>query len=333
MSKFGILAGVVAVGAAAWTGGWFYLSGEAESRMDAELAKLKARGVAITCPAREIGGYPFRFEVRCAAPTIAIERTGATAKVSALRAVALLYNPTHAIIELDGPLEASHPTAGTATATWATLQASARLAENWSIRASLAAKTLDAKATAPMGNTVRLVAETAEAHVRPLEVGAGRFDIDIQSLFLKLQTEIDGAPVGPPMADVSLDVTAKAVPLTRGGDQLKAWANAGGSLEIKGLKMTAGDLDANARGDLAADPAGLLTGAISVAASGLEKVAANPSSLGLPRGAGAAMGALMIMAPKETVDGVERRRLDIKLDKGAVRIGPIKAGSLPPLFQ
>jgi hypothetical protein len=332
VSKYGILAGVVAVLAAGWTGGWYYLTGQAETLMDAELAKLKARGVTVTCPERSIGGFPFRFEVRCAAPTVAVERTGMTAKVTALRAVALLYNPTHAIIELDGPLEATQSQGGTVTATWATLQASARLADSWTVRASLAAKTLDAKASSADGKTVRLVAETAEAHVRPVEVGANRFDIDIQSLFLKLQTEIDGAPVGPPTADVSVDLTARGWPLTRGGAPFKTWAANGGSLEIKGVKITAGELDANASGSLASDPAGLLTGAVAVSAAGLEKVATDPASLGLPRGAAAAIGALMIMAPKETVDGVPRRRVDIKLDQGAVRIGPIKAGSVPPLF-
>ena len=75
----------VLVLAVAWSGLWFYASGEAETRINAWQAQQAAAGRTFACGNQAVGGFPFRIEVRCtkvsvelkdAKPAIAIRLIG-----------------------------------------------------------------------------------------------------------------------------------------------------------------------------------------------------------------------------------------------------------------
>lgn len=54
-----IIAGVLAVGALGWTGVWFWLKGQIETRMDAEIAQMARGGGELRFARREVQGFPF----------------------------------------------------------------------------------------------------------------------------------------------------------------------------------------------------------------------------------------------------------------------------------
>ncbi|HEU0223077.1 MAG TPA: DUF2125 domain-containing protein [Paracoccaceae bacterium] len=53
----------LAVLAAAWTGGWYWLRGDVAAGLDAEEKRIAEAGGAISYGGREIGGFPFGYEV------------------------------------------------------------------------------------------------------------------------------------------------------------------------------------------------------------------------------------------------------------------------------
>lgn len=53
----------LAVGAAAWTGAWWWAAQTMTDRLDAELAALADAGVTVTAASRRVGGFPFRLEL------------------------------------------------------------------------------------------------------------------------------------------------------------------------------------------------------------------------------------------------------------------------------
>ena len=53
-----------------WTGLWFYAAAAAEETLDGWRAREAKSGRVYSCATQTIGGYPFRFEVRCVKPAM-----------------------------------------------------------------------------------------------------------------------------------------------------------------------------------------------------------------------------------------------------------------------
>src|SRR5947207_1778507 len=58
-----------------WSGLWFYAASAAESTIASVRAREAKAGRIFACGTQTIGGFPFRFEVRCAGPTIELHDT------------------------------------------------------------------------------------------------------------------------------------------------------------------------------------------------------------------------------------------------------------------
>src|SRR4051812_32293450 len=68
------LALVLAV-AVVWTGVWFYAASAAEVTLAGWRDREAKSGRIYTCGKQTIGGYPFRFEVRCSDPGMELRGT------------------------------------------------------------------------------------------------------------------------------------------------------------------------------------------------------------------------------------------------------------------
>ncbi len=87
---------------ALWTLYWFIASSIVQSNVAGERAKLADEGKTLTCAHEAWGGFPFRFEVTCDQPQLAIEN-GPTVQSAKFQALAQAYDPGHIIALLDGP--------------------------------------------------------------------------------------------------------------------------------------------------------------------------------------------------------------------------------------
>ena len=76
----------------------------------------------LTCDNLKRAGTPFRIGFDCTRTAIKENATGSMISAGAIRAVAHIFNPGKALVELDGPLNASLLDGGVVTANWSLLR-------------------------------------------------------------------------------------------------------------------------------------------------------------------------------------------------------------------
>ena len=92
-----------------WTGFWFYASSQVGAQFERWRTREAQSGRVYDCGKLDVGGYPFRFEVRCKDASVDLISQTANRKfgkgqLSEILAVAQIYNPRLLIAEFDGPL-------------------------------------------------------------------------------------------------------------------------------------------------------------------------------------------------------------------------------------
>jgi len=325
-----------------WTGGWFWLKGEAARRMDDQLERLATRGIAITCPDRTIGGWPFRFDIDCSNPTLTQPSRLTSVALKHLRLTTLVYQPTLVILELDGPLAATGPNGESIHAVWTQLQASIGLTLSPAIRPqrlSVAVDGLTAGAARPGSQEVKLTTTHAELHTRPApDANPGAEDIDIAASLAAATVSIADRPIGPEATDWTLAAVARNLPasLVEGQSAAQAWAENLGRLDLRAVRMTLGAFALNGQGSLSIGLDGLLGGQIKLVASGLGSIMA-PTAASLKGRAeliGLATAFTLFGKPVQDPSGTAPagRGLDMTIEQGRIKVGPTAFGHIPPLF-
>lgn len=328
------LIGILVLVALAWTAGWWWLRGEVAARLDAELARLAGRGLEVTCADRSIEGFPFRIELRCGRVAVADRVGGHSAAFAAGRAVALIYRPTHAIVELDGPGTVTAPDGVKLEGNWRLLQASLRFGDGRLQRASLAVDGLEGGATRPYLPPVTVKSERLELHLRP---DPDRTGFDVAASVTAGALAVDGKRIGPEKTDVAFDTEIMRLPAAASGAAaagfLPAWAANDGRVDIRSLRFATGKLAVEGRGAFGLETDGTLTGMLKLTATGLDAVSEPPAKAAIgPDVAVLASGFLLFGRPAGT-EPKAGRSLDFTIDQGRMKLGSTPLGRLPPLFR
>jgi hypothetical protein len=337
--KLVILAIVLLILIAGWTGAWYWLTGEVARRMDDQIARLATRDIAVTCPQRTIGGWPFRVDIDCSNPTLTQIDRLTSASARHLRVTALVYNPALVLAELDGPLAVTGPNGESVNATWSQLQASVGISLSSPVRpqrVSIVVDGLAAGVAKPGGQETKLVASHAELHARPaLDAANGSNDFDIAASLTAATVSIADRVVGPEATDWTIDSVARGIPLVGDVGQtfLKTWALNGGKLDLRSARMSIGAFALDGQGTLTAGADGLLNGKIKLIASGLSALT-SPSAATM-KGRAELIGlatAFTLFGKPYNEGGITGRSLDVPIDQGRIKIGPTGVGHIPPLF-
>ena len=120
-----LTAGIVLV-AGIYSAGWFLAADQIEKRLTARLADGQAAGLGGECTNMDVRGFPFRIGLFCDKVHLDDTRHGTSASFGALRTAAQVYQPGHAVIELDGPAEIRALPGLNVSADWTLLHASVR---------------------------------------------------------------------------------------------------------------------------------------------------------------------------------------------------------------
>lgn len=336
--KLPILITVLIVIVVAWTGGWFWLKNEAGRRMDAEIAKLAARGLTVTCANRSIGGWPFRLDIDCDDAGIAQVDQLTSVKLKHLRLTALIYNPTLVIAEMDGPLVATGPRGELVNASWSLLHASLGLSLTPAIkpdRLAVAGDAITVSFAKPGGQELKLVTKHAEVHARPApDATSGSLDADVALNLTQTNVTNGDKTLGPENVDWSMAVTARHLPQAAGPDGfLRTWAANQAHLDIRSAKMGLGGFSLEGRGGLDILFEGLLDGRIKLTATNLSALMSGGQT-------GKGRAELIGLATAFTIFGKSAgpdapagsRTLDVVVDHSQIKVGPTAVGKLPPLF-
>ncbi len=327
--------------AVGWSAVWVYAANRAEHELDAWVGREAKLGRVWNCPERRLGGFPFRFELTCAMPSL--ETHGGDAmRVTAVssRTVAQIWAPNHIVAEFTGPARVEDLTTGAAyLARWSLLQMSgvgdlSGQPQRFSLVAHEPVLEKPEGVGAPQGPL--LTARLLEFHVRRLPGKAGPDALDYafglnggESALLK-----EAGSEGPVDITVQGIVTAAAdlrpMPLVQ---RLRAWAAAGGVARLERFTVSAPNLSASAKGVLGLDPQGRLNGNLDLGFSGLNDLVKQLDRAGvIPSELSPIVGALAMVGRPGPVDGRPGVTFALSFKDGTLRLGGFPVGMVPPAF-
>lgn len=273
---------------AGWTGFWFYASSQVNEQFDRWRAREAEAGRGYECGKLSVGGFPFRFEVRCdnavvnlASQTAA--RTFGTGTVTQILAVAQIYNPRLMIAEFTGPATITEQ--GSATSlnmNWSAANSSVYGLPDFPQRGSLVFDNITFDSTGVSTVAIGSI-KHAEFHGRIAEGSVTSNPvIDVAASLSQA-----AAPGLHPLAALPLDGTAQVRLRGLKDFRPKPWPErfrevqeAGGKIEIQQSRIQQGELIAVSSGSLGITAQGMLDGELTMTVVGLDKIVA---TLGLDK--------------------------------------------------
>lgn len=331
--RYAVLVAILLAVVVGWSLAWKVLAARADGELSRHIARIGERGTVFTCERRGTAGYPFRFEVECERPRLAVARLGnLDFSAERLRLVGMIWQPLKLVAFLDGPATIHDPQTGADyRAEWQSTEGSISFATLQVDRISTVFDGLVVTEAGSGDKPASLAARHLELHGRPAAgPDAGPNDLDIAVTTDGLVAD-DGNGRRSPQIAVSADVTARnvvdAAMSTRGQhDFMRRWQTADGALEIAAARLAIGDdVLANATGRLRLDEGGRLDGNLDANVAGLEKL------LG-PNGSVLATLGGAILGRQTEIEGRPARAARIRFDKGRISLGPLTVFELAPLY-
>lgn len=149
----------------------------------------------------------------------------------------------------------------------------------------------------------------------------------------QLRLPFEGLPFGAvlPKAAVQAEIVGALAP-GPWPQTLKAWAQAGGTLELTKINLGYGPVVADGTGTLALDSTGQPMGAFSFNIEGLQELLNKLQAEDVIDGAAAqAVRVLLILKTKTGPDGKSSVRMPLSLQDRVLSIGPVAIGKLPAI--
>ncbi|MBS9475996.1 DUF2125 domain-containing protein [Ancylobacter radicis] len=322
----------IVIGGLGWTGAWFYASGRVMAEIDGWMAAEATKGRNWSCADRQFGGFPFRFELICTAPTVTFtDPVGGSARAARAHAVAQVWNPRHIIAEFDGPGVISTPAnGGDVIANWTLLQVSGVGRGGELDRLSLAANDY----ALAQGGTTYFTARHAEMHVRHTP-GADAATVDIAAGVKGATGLTAGAGTAP--IDGDLEMTATQVPDWRAVmlpvARLEAWQAAGGRVKLLEARLSGGGGSMNATGEIGLDAQRRPIGTINLAMSNAPALMGALSAAGLmPPFMVNLAPALSVVGMPGTLDGAPASTFPFTFRDGRIFLGMLPLGKVGPVY-
>jgi len=327
-----LLAAVLAV-TGGWSGAWVFGRSVLSDQLHGQLAALAGQGTDVRCNDLAIGGFPFRYEVQCSGLKTA-GQSGTEGTLSRLKAVALVYNPWHVILEAETPVAVSIPVAGvTGQLTWDTARASAKYSTDklGDVDIVLTQPELSVKNAVGSGQAR---SDKAEAHLRPSPDMPGAVDgfVSVNGLVS------DGLPPLPGPIDARVHVRAlNGDPLLSGAALPDVILQNGGALPLRLelAELVLGSSRIGAEGDVTLNTSGSLSGNLTLTLVGPEGVLDALRPLFPPNSN--QFSVLQSLLTRLQPTGKDRHgnpaiEFPLILDNGLMRIGFLTLGRIPPLF-
>lgn len=321
-----ILLGLLAV---IWSAYWFIGSTIAARVIDQRIAAEKEKGREWQCVHRSIGGFPFRFVLRCDGMILTVGQKFAMT-LPAFRAMAMAWNPRHVIAEADGPALFKNAGYNDLRVQWQNLQVSVQGAGTRAMMLSAVATSPAADEIGAQASTQIFSADKFELHGRPTPDRTENDPaIDIATSGVKVMIPMVANLLNQtePGAFALNATVTKATAFGPGSpiDNAERWRLAGGNAAISKIYVAAGKITLDGQGELALDDERRIAGRIAGTAAGLEQF------LGVSAGG---LGNLLNFGkPKDDAKAAPRGLpFALTLRDGRAQMGPIRFGNLPRLY-
>jgi hypothetical protein len=360
-----ILAVLVPAIAGIWSAVWYYAANSAETAIAGWREREAKAGRIHTCASQTIGGFPFRFEMRCIDPGLELKSAQPPLSIKAkdVLITARLWQPTQLSSEITGPLTiADSGQAATITANWRQAQTEVR---GLPISPEQVIVTLDQPVvTRTAGGETQPLFNATSLHLsgRMLE-GSAAYNPVIE-VVLKLAAAV--APTLHPVTGNPLDADVTAVLRGLKDFAPKPWPErfreiqaAGGRIEISRARVKQGETIAVASGALGLSPQGRPDGQLELtvaklidllpalgldgrssqinrppdkAAEKLDRIAPGLGNIARKNAAPALVAGLSFIGRPAEIEGKRAITLPLRFADGVVTLGPIPLGQAAPLF-
>jgi len=364
---------VVALGLI-WSWLWYYTASIADRTLAGWVERETAAGRLYSCASQTLGGFPFRIEVRCADAVAEVnsERPPFTVRTKDVLVSTQVWHPTLMVSDITGPLSfADSDQPPSLTANWSRAQVSVLgpPPDPQSVAFKLDGVHVD-RGGAGGGDTALLFkADHADIEGRVVD-GSARNNPVVEAVLhvvAAVAPTLHRAVAQPTNADVDVVLRGfKDLSTKPWGVHFREMQAAGGSLEIKYLRMAQGDAVILGTGTLTVNAQGKLDGLIRVAVIGVEQIVPllgidELIGRGVDRLAGAAgapsqgLGALDRLVPglsaavrtsanASVIENIKKMGQPTEIDKkpaillplrvadSAIFLGMVPLGTLPPLF-
>ncbi len=362
-----ILIALVPVLAGLWSAAWYYAADRAEAMIAGWRERQATAGRVHTCGSQTVGGFPFRFELRCTDSSLEIQRHDAPPlliKAKDVLITARVWQPTLLISEIAGPLTITGTGEGTTvTIKWQQAQTELRGSPTSPEQFAI---TLDQPVIerADGAQTQQLFnAQRFELRGRMIEGSAA--SNPVIEVVLKLAKA--SAPTLHPLTVQPLDADITSVLRGLKDFAAKSWPDrfreiqaAGGRLEITNARVQQGDTIATANGPLGLSPSGRPDGQLRLtvanlinlmpalgldgrspqgtpgplggAASRLDQLAPGLGGVARQNAGPALVAGLNFIGKPAEIEGKRAITLPLRFNDGAVSLGPIPLGRAAALF-
>jgi hypothetical protein len=348
---------LVIVLAAGWSGVWFYAAGRAQDGLAAWRARQATAGRVVSCGQQDFSGFPFRFELRCAAPSVSLEKARLSFAAKDMLAAVQVYQPNLLIGEFGGPLTVTEDGSRGVAINWSLAQASMRGLPPTPERVSLV---LDKPTVAQLDGSEPIAnAAHAELHARavprlPQDPPALDVAFNLAQALLPGLARVPNVPIDADVAGTLRGVSSLSPKPWR--EFLRDLQAANGALEVTQARIRQGDILGVGRGTLRLTARGMIDGQLNLTVAGIEQLVTalgidqkvgqasqnaldrlapglNLNKLLGPRGGAAiaAAGAAMLGQPTE-LEGRRAVTLPLRFADGVVFLGPLRVGEMQPLF-
>lgn len=325
----------------AWSAFWFIARARVNDAITIWLAQEAEQQRHWTCPDRSLGGFPFRFEVRCSD----LHFTGTTpagivtGTVAQFTAVAQVYKPNHVIVQIEGPLVADSEGGERLTANWTEFDASAVFTGNRLDRFSISvAEPVIYTGTTTNADTEVLRAASWQSHLRvdperPAEDHVYDISFTLQDARIPALNLLAGNEETTTIAFHGAITEAASFTARAPFVEFERWRLAGGVLEIDQLNAVKGRQRIEARGQFALDELRRPQGRVQASVAGLEELLGR---FGLGGRGNLIASGLAILGGggqrPENADPDLTTLPPITLRDGQVLVGPLRLGILRPLY-
>jgi hypothetical protein len=353
-----VVLGLVAALAVVWTALWFYAAAQAKTEFSAWRERERQAGRQQDCASLSVGGYPLGIKVRCAGGDFETqELPGYRLALQSAAGGVEIYDPKLMTSELTGPPTISQRATGIEySVSWNVGQASMRgLPQVGS--GTVLFDDLSVRDRASGGNEPVLGARRFEAEGRRA-VGS-HADARAVEIVMKIRQavaeKIHPALATPADADVTMvaygidDLQRKPLP-----ELLRQWQAHGGAVEITRARLQQDDVIAAGTGALRLTEHGNLDGNFQVTMVNIDKMLKRLNleqlmsegqvgtalnaldqlmpGLGAMARRSAAPGLLAMLGHRSELEGKPATTLSLRFVEGRVFLGPVPAGTVPPLF-
>ena len=346
-----------------WTGLWFYAAGKADAAITGWRERESRVGRSYACESQTVGGFPVQIKVSCTQPTIELSRETPPLALHGgdLLVFAQVFDPTRLAAYLAGPLTIGESgQAPRYRANWRSAEVSARGTPRAPEQISFEIENTTVDRLAGGEAKIAFSAQRLELDGRIIEGSAARDPV----IGMTLHLGAAAAPELHPLTAEPIDADLSAVLRGLADFAPKPWAVRlkelqahGGTIEITKARAQQGDAIAVGTGTLALTARGTLDGQLEVTVAGIERIlkaldldrimaegriGASLNSLdniipGLGRlarrnAAPGIVAGLGMIGQKATLEGKSAVTLPLRFADGAVSLGPIPVGRVPPLF-